>query len=211
MNMKIAVFVGSDGQTIGFNEAGKVKVYIKDEEGWQVVKEIPFEINNLASTMAILENFRIMVESLDECKVFVAAEVKGLPYTILEGMRFNIWKTSGIPEDFLEYIFEKEEQSKLEKLNSKSIPAPVEVEEGKYFIDLKAVMESNEKVTSKQVLLPFFQNTAFKELEVICTHVPPWFNVEFQKLNFKTQVKAIDEGGFKVKVFSADLPLWVQV
>ncbi|MBC2582800.1 Fe-only nitrogenase accessory protein AnfO [Clostridium sp. DJ247] len=200
--MKIAVFLGDNGQTISFNESGTVKVFLRDEGQWDVIKEIPFGVNNLMDTKAVRENISSMLEALEGCRVFVAVEVKGIPYTILEGMKFNIWKVQGAPEDFLEYIFEKEEQLKFNKVKSETVPVPIETDKpGKYYIDLETVMETNEKVTSKQVLLPFLRNTTFDELEIDCGHVPPWFQKEFEILNLKSSVEPICEGGFKVKVY----------
>jgi Iron only nitrogenase protein AnfO (AnfO_nitrog). len=48
--MKIAVFLDNNNKTISFDEAGVVKIYSKDKEEWNVIKEIPFSIINLSST-----------------------------------------------------------------------------------------------------------------------------------------------------------------
>lgn len=198
--MEIAVFLGKNDETISFNEAGIVKVYLKDKEKWKVVKEIPFRINNLTSLKAIRENIKNMTEALGECKVFITAGLKGISLTILESMGLKIWKVQGNPVNFLDYIFENEEQ---EKYNSDTIPTPIKSRvEGKYYINLKMILESNEKVTSKQILLPFFNNTCFNELEVICDHIPPWFDKEFKRLNFKSSIESISEDKLRVRIYA---------
>lgn len=202
MNMEIAVFLGENDETISFNEAGIVKVYLKDKEKWKVVKEIPFGINNLTSLKAIRENIKNMTEDIGECKVFVAAGLKGISLTILESMGLKVWKVQGNPVNFLEYIFENEEQEKYNKYNSDTIPTPIKSRvEGKYYINLKMILESNEKVTSKQILLPFFNNISFNELEIICGHIPPWFDKELKNLNLKFSTESISKDKFKVRIY----------
>lgn len=200
--MEIAVFLGENDETISFNEAGIVKVYLKDKEKWKVVKEIPFGINNLTSLKAIRENIKNMTEDIGECKVFVAAGLKGISLTILESMGLKVWKVQGNPVNFLEYIFENEEQEKYNKYNSDTIPTPIKSRvEGKYYINLKMILESNEKVTSKQILLPFFNNISFNELEIICGHIPPWFDKELKNLNLKFSTESISKDKFKVRIY----------
>lgn len=87
-------------------------------------------------------------------------------------------------------------------MNNETIPKPIKNRgDGSYYIDLRSITENNEEMTSKQVLLPFFRNTVFKELELICDHIPPWFDVEFKQLNLQFYSEPIDEIGFKVKVY----------
>lgn len=96
-----------------------------------------------------------------------------------------------------------EDKSKVNEQYLEILPTPVEGDKGgEYYIDLRTVMEHNEKVTSKQVLLPFFHNISFTKLEVICTHVPPWFEDEFLKLNLRSEVEAISENEVRIIVSS---------
>lgn len=209
MDMKIAVFLDNNNKTISFDEAGMVKIYSKEKEEWNVIKEIPFSIINLSSTKEIRESVINMIKDLGECKVFAATEVRGISFTILDGMGFNSYEVEGKPDDFLEHIFQSELEEKSNEFNehnesdTKPIPMPLEGEEkGKYHIDLKIILQNNKKVTSKQILLPFLNNTNFNELEIICGHVPPWFDKEFKKLNLKSDVESIREDHFVVKVYS---------
>ncbi|MEL7596804.1 MAG: Fe-only nitrogenase accessory AnfO family protein, partial [Clostridiaceae bacterium] len=63
------------------------------------------------------------------------------------------------------------------------------------------ILESNEKVTSKQILLPFFNNISFNELEIICGHIPPWFDKELKNLNLKFSTESISKDKFKVRIY----------
>lgn len=200
--MEIAVFVNDNGKTISFNKSGIVNVYLKQEEKWQVIKKIPFDITNVKDENVICEKVKNMAETLSKCKVFIAAEVKGLFYTILDCMEFDIWTIDGMPDEFLEFVFRREQEEKIEKISIEEAPVPVENgQSGHYYIDLRMVMEGNEKVSSKQVLLPFFQNVKFDELEIYCTHVPRWFEDKFKNLNLQFSAEFISTGLVKIKVY----------
>lgn len=202
MFMEIAVFVNDNGKTISFNESGIINVYSKKEEEWQITKTIPFDITNIIDKDIVCEKMRDMAESLDKCKVIIASEVKGIFYTVLDCMEFDIWTIDGMPEEFLEYVFRREQEEKIEKISREEAPMPIEKGQPKhYYIDLRTVMEGNEKVSSKQVLLPFFQNVKFEELEIYCTHVPRWFEDKFKNLNLGFFAESISSNLVKIKVY----------
>lgn len=200
--MEIAVFLNDDGKTVSFNENGTLNVYSKEKD-WQIIKKIPFNITGIKDEDKICEEIKIMGKSLDQCRVIIASEIKGAFYTILDCMGFDIWTIDGVPEEFLEYVFRREQEDKIEEISREEAPAPLEKQNnsGHYYIDLRTVMEGNEKVSSKQVLLPFFQNVNFKELEIYCTHVPRWFESRFKNLKLRFYAEFIGEGLVKIKVY----------
>jgi len=202
MSMGIAVFLGENGKTKPFNQSGVTKLYFKEKSEWKIIKEIIFEINDLMSTETIRDNIKHMADAIGECNVFVAGDIKGIPYTVLDNMGFNLLKVEGNPEDFLELVLNSEKERKFKKQRAEIIPTPsINGKEGYYFIDIQVEMEDNEKLTSKQLLLPFINNTDFKELEIICTHVPLWLDNEFSKLNLSSDVEKINDGTVKVRVY----------
>jgi Fe-only nitrogenase accessory protein AnfO len=193
--MNIAVMVDSEEQAISFNETGFVKLYSNRSGMWKVTKEMVFGINDLLSIAEIRERIRQMAEALAGCRTFVAAEVTGVPYAIFEGLGFNLWEMRGAPEKFLDYIAANEARQRPNALRPVEKPVPVGTErEGCYFVDLKTLLENDSTLTSKQVLLPFLHNADFKELEIICGHVPLWFAKEFPglKLHAATEQLAAD-------------------
>ncbi len=58
------------------------------------------------------------------------------------------------------------------------IPEPQEISPGYYLISLKEIQNCNGMVTSKQVLFPLLANKQIQQLEIICTHIPPWLEVK---------------------------------
>ena len=151
----------------------------------------------------IRANIKNMVLELDKCRIFIASEVKGIPYVVLDELGFSIWRAEGVPKDFLELVCKKQEEKEIDKLEFEVIPTPMKTgKEGNYFIDVKTKMQNNQNLSTKQMLLPFIRNISFNELEIICGHVPPWFECEFNKLNLKSEIEKIDYGTIKVKVYS---------
>ena len=199
--MKVAVLLNESGKTISSNEDGIVRVYSREgEEEWKLINELTYGINEISSPGIIRKKIIELVENLDDCKVFVALEVKGILFTYLDGSKFNIWKVSGAPEEFLDYIKEKEEEAVKTAKELAKIIEPKDLGEGNYFIDLKTAIESNEKTTSKKILLPFLSEKEFKKLDILCEHVPKWFNKELGSLDLSyDQIEEKDL--FKVTVY----------
>lgn len=202
--MEIAVFQDNSGKTQSFFEPGIIKVYSKDMGEWIVIKEIIFKIDNIAGLKAVRASIIKLAEQLGECKVVVASEIRGLVYNVLDGMGFNTWELEGHPSELLEYVLKKEEEeAKDSALESKSSETPQikQFKDGTYFIDLKRIQENDVNITSKGILLPFLNTTVFYQLEIICKHIPHWFESEFRRRNLKMQSQNIKQNEIKVTVY----------
>ncbi len=56
---------------------------------------------------------------------------------------------------------------------------PVETQTpGIYFLDLAQLQKECPEISSKKALLPFFSNTPFLELQLVCAHIPPWLETD---------------------------------
>lgn len=194
---EIAVYINSLGQTAKLNESGVVKVFSRNQNEWSVIRELPFKINSAGGIKAVRSDVLNIAKALDKCKVFVAREISGLTYTVLDTLGFSTWEMDGSPNEFLEYVLDKEkeeaEQIKLIKseksCDKKEIIAPVESnEKGCFILNLKELQESNTSVTSKQALQPFLNNGIFYELKVTCNHIPGWLERELIRLNLNFEI-----------------------
>jgi Fe-only nitrogenase accessory protein AnfO len=192
MKKQIAVFVNGFGETATLYEPGVVKVYEKNQGNWSLIKE---KAINLEKSLG-LKDFRIkmdeVIQFLEDCKIFVASSITGVPYFALEKAQTSIWEFDGKPVDFLEYILEKEEAEALleakdsgEKLNLE----PQAIGDGKYELNLKAIQEGNTGVTSKQILIPFLRKGQFYQLDILCSHTPPWLEGELVRGNYNSQIE----------------------
>jgi Fe-only nitrogenase accessory protein AnfO len=186
MDKLIAVLENSDGYISSFSEAGIVRVYSKNDNEWKVIKDIIFKLDDMENMNSIKAKIQGIAESLEKCKIFVGSKIRGSSFAIFERLGINSWEIEGKPQDFLDYILEKEEALELERNNVEKeiIPAPVMVgKKGQYSLDLNKALEFDSNLTSKKILLPFFKNSDFAELKIICGHVPMWFEREFDNLN----------------------------
>jgi len=202
--MEIAVFQDNNGKTQSFIEPGIIKVYSRGKGEWSITKEIIFRIDNIASLKATRASIKNMAEALGDCRVFVGRDIKGVPYHVLDGMGFNTWELEGTPKEFLEFVFEKEGEEKKSKAledAANEVTKIKQVEDGKYFLNLKQIQENNVNITSKGLLLPFFNTTIFYQLEIICKHIPHWFEVEFERLNLKFESENTEGNEIRIIVY----------
>lgn len=191
--MKIAAFVDEKGIALPFYSKGIVKIFVDSADGWICTQKIPFEINETMSLCEIRQRVTAMVNELADCTIFAAETIKGTFFTIFEGRGINIWKLKGDPSDYLNYI--KEQEIKLKEERKKPEPKAVGDErDGIYKIDLAKALSINEAYTSKQILVPFLRKTAFRKLEIICTHLPKWFDKELEALKLAQHTEQLPDG-----------------
>jgi Fe-only nitrogenase accessory protein AnfO len=206
MCIEIAVLLNSDGETSSFNESGVIKVFSKQESEWNKTKEVLFNVEENINIIYFRENILSIVNSLGNCKVFVARYISGIAYNILDTMGFSSWEIHGVPEKFLDCLLEDEKLYKANKVSteksSNTLSTPVQTsDEGFYYMNLKELQSSNSNLSTKQVLLPFLKNTVFYELELLCSHIPPWFESEFKKMNLTTDIHELGQNDYKIKIY----------
>lgn len=205
MSDKIGVLIGKNSETTTIYESGIVMVYKKEAKEWNVVSEIIFNMNTSEGMQSIHKKVEKLIENLEDCKIFIAKRVEGVPYTVLKKAGFTIAEAEGKPSEFLDEfleIFEEKKKKKLEEeAKNKTIQNAEPVDQGEpgnYFIDLKKLQEENPSISSKKVLLPFLNNKTFYELKVVCSHIPPWFENELANLNMKMSSDKINGDTYEV-------------
>ncbi|MBF7082953.1 nitrogenase [Desulfallas sp. Bu1-1] len=202
MAVDIAVYVGENGETASLKDRGKIVVFRKMQNKWNVLREREF---NPSASQGMKELRRMMEEVMDflaECKIFVGLSVTGIPFFELERSRRVVWEMQGKPGDFLDYILARdEEERQLEEQKTETVPpAPVETSAGCYRISIKEIQEKNLGVTSKQVLLPFLRQGNFYELKVLCNHIPPWLEAEFLSGKLCSNVNELGTGELEITI-----------
>ncbi|HEX9061081.1 MAG TPA: Fe-only nitrogenase accessory protein AnfO [Clostridia bacterium] len=202
----IATLLNQEGFTSSINEEGAIKVYSKNlcTEPWEVSNEFPFSIAGVSSIQALRSKLSDMVQKIGDTKIFVASEVAGQLYNVLEANGFNVYEVDGRPEQFLDSIITMEEESKSEAVKNTQtikIPEPKMTDiEGEYFIDLGAALNMDPSITSKRILLPFLTKKDYKKLEILCDHIPRWFDEEFEKRCLTSNITKLERSGYMVIV-----------
>jgi Fe-only nitrogenase accessory protein AnfO len=202
----IAVFLNPEGLTASPQEEGIIRVYSQNPVGgsWEAIKEFEFSPAKSSSISELRKMTLAMIQRLDGCRIFTAREVAGQLYSVLEANRFSIYEVEGKPEQFLDSILASEKQENKNPADESAGPPKCYPEktdaEGSYFMNLKAALNSDPNLTSKKILLPFFKDTNFKVLEIICEHIPRWFYSELEKLGLQFTESRLGENEYKAVV-----------
>jgi Fe-only nitrogenase accessory protein AnfO len=210
MNRTIAVIAGVDGKTAVFFEGIIIKVFSKTDEGWIETDDLAYSINTSLSLRDTREEIIKIEASLapmlsEDSKIIVGSIVTGIPYNIFDLAGYTIFEIEGSPEQFLDEI---EMQMQMDVTIDKPKDGetiifnefPVLTDNGKYFMDLKTLQIKKPGVTSKQALLPFLTNETFYSLELVCAHIPPWFDRDFDRLGLIYSAKKSGNSDLHVTV-----------
>jgi len=203
MSEDIAVYVGEDGRTASLFDWGKLTVYRREQSYWTIFKEKEFCLSPASGLPELRKAMMEVRDFLGECKIIVGLSITGVPYFELEKGGFSVWEYEGNPLSFLDYIAMEEGKTRQNVVageRSESRAAPVEIADGRYQISLKEIQEGNAGITTKQALLPFLRKGDFYELEVLCSHVPPWLEAELAAGNFHGERSKTGNNQFKITI-----------
>jgi Fe-only nitrogenase accessory protein AnfO len=199
--MKIAAIVDEEGRVVNRLENGRLRLYEQTPEGWTLLKQIGLEVRGgmgLAEVKALLKQ---TFAQLEDCRVFLVGELRGLLFVLLQESGFRIWKSEGNIVEQMDQVVRKEAEAV--KVVEQPVPAPVPVgpfSEGHYQINLAEVLKNDPGLNSKQVLIPFMEKLAFQKLEILCEHLPRWFPHECERLNLRAETGAPDPARHEMKV-----------
>jgi Fe-only nitrogenase accessory protein AnfO len=207
--MKIAVLVNEKGTSIPYSDGGIIELYAFEENGWHCIKAAALDVDDGTNISEVRARVHAVMAIIEDCKVFMVEAIKSLPIGIFDGYGITVWNHKGIPLDAFDFVKEQEEnkarqpKSCCDKPSCKSTcssntgesvqtQSSIMIEnicDGYYKIDLAKILKNDRSLNSKLILIPFFQNTPFQKLEIICEHVPKWFEKEFGflKLRFETE------------------------
>lgn len=202
----IAVLLNNDGETCSWLDSGTIKLYKKRNEEWMELKSLEYSISNNSNIISLRKSLSQLVEKLDGCKVFVAKEVSGQLFSILESFFFNIYELNGIPNTFLDSVLISEEKLRREEFllasqaTNKFFPEKID-KYGNYTIDLKKLLQEDGTISSKQILIPFLKEEEFESLEVVCDHVPKWFDRDLSSMGYNFHIITRKDGMISVSIF----------
>ena len=178
--MEIAVLVDQNGNTAPVQESCTIQVYKQSCNTWELCRSMPFCLQSAQGLNAMRNYMLKVIDFLGECQTFVGLSVIGLPFFELEKAGFTIWEMEDSAVNVLDRILEAETEAtpSLQLNIVMPRPKPREISPGCYSISLKDIQNCNGMVTSKQVLFPLLANKQIRNLEIICTHIPPWLEVK---------------------------------
>jgi Iron only nitrogenase protein AnfO (AnfO_nitrog). len=202
MGKEIAVFIGPDGTSAPLDQRGKVVVYRRAQGSWEADRERAFFIGEAGGMRELRQMMGEMLQFLGGCRIVVARSATGVPYFELEKSGRSVWEYTGRPADFLEQVWEGEEKdlAAAKTQEPQALPSPVEQTPGNFFINIKEIQGQSADVTSKQILQQFVRRGAFRTLAIICSHIPPWIEVEATTLGFSFEAEQLGKNEFRVRL-----------
>ncbi len=195
--MKIAVFVDTEGKTASLYQPGTIRVYESSPSGWQPVREIPFGLREEMGLAEIRTHILAMLAGLDGCRHFVARAINGAMLSYFDGMGIVMWKLAGDPVGFLAQIEHIAlDQARQEQAAQVAPAAFIKAGDaaGEYRLNLIDALKSDSALTSKQVIQPFLRRLDFTRLEIVCDHLPKWFDRELPALDLNLASEKTPDG-----------------
>ena len=216
--MKIALFVDELGNAVPFSAAGTIELYEQVGNIWICSKKVALGLDEGSNLEDVRGRIYFVKEAIEESAVFVVETIKSVSIAIFEANSITVWKHIGKAAEALDYIKTQEKENRVKKQKScccdsprcktttcspqnsgKPVPtsSPVAVGNvcsGIYEINLAKVLGSDSTLNSKQILIPFFQDTVFSKLDIVCDHVPKWFEKEFTTLKLEFKEVVSDDG-----------------
>ncbi len=201
--MNVAAFVNGSGELVDFYEKGDICLFGKVADRWVKRKTVPMSLNRETGIAQVRANLMGAVSQLEDCEVFLVPELRGILCVYLEEMGYRVWKSEGDLTDRLENVALRENEMLTEVPDH--IPSPLPVgnpEDGCYRIDLIELLQSGAPHVSREVLMPFFETISFRQLDVVCDHIPKWFSMELMGLGLRveSQTPALTGKGMIVAV-----------
>ncbi|QWA11352.1 Fe-only nitrogenase accessory protein AnfO [Sodalis ligni] len=196
--MKIAVFVDTEGKTASLYQQGTIRVYESLPSGWQPVREIPFGLREDMGLAEIRAHILAMLADLDGCRHFVARAINGAMLSYFDGMGIVMWKLTGDPVGFLPRIQHIALDKTRQEQTAQGATAATFIKPGdaagEYRLNLIDALKSDSALTSKQVLQPFLRRSDFTRLEIVCDHLPKWFDRELPALELTLAAEKKPDG-----------------
>ena len=197
--MKITAFTYR-GELASIETCTQVLIFENQNDTWHLVKQQPFKLEGSCST-EIRDGVRSLILELDNCSVVVSKSIAGIPYHVFDRMGFSVFEANLLSDELLDCIFQEIEleQKHISEEQIATEPIP-EDDEGRWFLDLIALQEKHPEISSKQALRAFIQKKSFLELTLLCTHLPPWLDVELPALHLGYAIESQKDGRLMVTI-----------
>jgi len=202
MAEEIAVILGDDGTTGKLGEPGTLAVFGRNAGTWSRVRVMAVVLDPSQGLKGLRAAAAGITAFLRDCRIVVTRSASGALYFELEKAGCSLWEIPGAPEKFLDQVWADEEKAKVPpgKPTAAGIPKPIEKTPGNFFISIKEVQGKRPDISSKQVLQQFIQSGGFLVLDIVCSHVPPWIEVEAERRGYTLETEQIDRDSVKVRL-----------
>jgi Fe-only nitrogenase accessory protein AnfO len=193
MFLKIAVVETNNQLTSSIFEPGFVAIYGEDGGEWKVLNRFENKICNAKGIAAVRMAVADTIKMLDDVKIVVAREIPGIAFGTFQAAGFEIFLVENRALDILDSV-RKEMLEVIEERKEKPHEFDIMrflepgVNKGDFSLNMEEILLKNPELTSKKILIPYLKNAEFKRLDVICSHIPKWFNTDLGVLGFEYEI-----------------------
>lgn len=201
---KIAVIVDNTRTLSSFEAGTNINIYCKQESTWKLEEEITYSLNHSFTIPDIRDYIRTVILNLKDCKIIIGKTIAGLPYHIFNRMGFEIYESNFISDSILDEISSEVAESTSMRISSQPMLSilPVQTEvDGIYYLNLIDLQDKHPEISSKKALQEFLSTKPFHMLELICSHVPPWFEHALPARKLTYRIEDMQKGKLKVTIY----------
>lgn len=188
----MAVFCDDNGQIARFDEMTNFVFYTQENNSWGRSERVPFSCDLSGGLASIRENISQMLGAFNNCRIIITKSIPGIPYQIFDRSGFIICESEAFDLELLDAIhadlISQDAEAKEAACLLARTPEETDVP-GYYRFDLTQMQKKHPGVSSKMALLPFLKETAFYALEVICDHLPPWFEQQLPEMQLQYRIE----------------------
>ena len=180
MAREIGAFVDETGRAAELSQPCSLRIFRRNRGQWRLDRSASLNLADASGLADLRHRMAEIIAVFGECKTALAAAFQGAALHELEKAGIELWEVDGDPAALLDTILFEEEKAAQQTDTATTLPFPVleNLGEGRYSLSIAEVQRSSGGLTSKQVLLPILQQGSFRELAIMCTHVPPWLEAE---------------------------------
>lgn len=208
--MKIAAYVDAEGEIARVSDKGVILLFEQSGEVWKVRKTIRFGLRPDDGLAEIHASLAAMVPELEDCRLFLSRSVRGVVNSLLQEMGVQTWQSHGPLFTQLETIARKESEraqqaakdARAERRRTRRRrhhldgsdlddirPVLVGDEHSGHFrLDLVRLLQDDPGLNSWDILIPFLAGTPFRQLDLVCDHIPRWFSRAMRALAMDAEI-----------------------
>lgn len=204
---RISVILDPQGNLASPWENGcAIQVFFRGELGWEEGESFQISFDWAKPALSLREDITRLAEKLGDAKILVGNMVSGLSYQIFDRMGFQVIEADCFSLRLLDQVLKEADEAGRRENDEDTIrksAGPREMEiTGQYFLDLIALQQKAPDISSKMALQPFFENTPFDQLGILCRHMPPWLTPYAAGKGWRVESRPAENGAESVTVFS---------
>lgn len=179
---------------------GEIKTAPKG--AWQELAAIPFTLSGCYELAEMRTRIKALEQHLPQGAIIAGTSISGLAYNEFSQMGFCLCELESFNPDILDALAA---EVAAEAEPDAQIPTePVSGDSpGSYKINLMEVQAAHAEISSKKALRPFLAATPFVELEIICSHMPPWLEEHMNQRNLTCARSRTPEGNLRLRISHA--------